>query len=138
MSITRLPGGVEAAGVVLPQWTIHVSWTAFDPGFQPCFIASSPCVVTSVVGRIEYPEGTLSEMQVVRARNGQPADEGTLVVVDALDANGTPAENQSLVLASLADRTLDAGDCLITITAGDWNTSIGCMQVTLQARGIDA
>lgn len=137
MSITRLPGGVEAAGVTLPQWVQRVSWTASDPGYQPFFIATSPCVVTSVIGRIEYAEGSVSELQVEKCAPGQVAGTGTLVVTDALDANGTPGANQTLTLASLAARTLDAGDALITSTAGDWTQGIGCVQVTLIARGIE-
>ena len=136
MSITRLPGGVEAAGVALPQWTTMVHWNATDPGFQPIFIATIPCVVVEVIGRLIVAEGSLAELDIERLPNGSDVGTGTLVNNGAFDANGTPLANQSLALASLAARTLADGDALVVQTAGDWTASIGCVQVTLQARDI--
>lgn len=138
MSITNLPGGLRSAGVFLPQWTASASWVAgVDPNNVPIFVASAPCQVMAVVGRLEVAEGAAGSLTVNRAPSGTAIAGGTAVHSGSFDTNGAATENQYLTVAALADRVLDTGDSLGIVTTGDWTTSVGVISVTLAFLGAD-
>jgi hypothetical protein len=103
-----------------------------NPNGAVIFEASVDCVVTGARGRVTTPEGSFSELMLMKVPPGSAVTDGHPILEAPFDSGGAADVVQVLTLASTgADLALAPGDCIGALTGGGWAANVGAVFVTL-------
>jgi hypothetical protein len=98
---------------------------------QPMFVASIPCVLTSITGRQRVNGGSGAQMTFYKCASGVAAANGVLLHSGIFDAStgGTADANQFLTLVTDQTKlTFAPGDALMVLVGGTMTAAVGMVQ----------
>jgi hypothetical protein len=112
-----------------------VGWVSAVNPNNALLVADLPTAltVTAIVGRPEAAVGSAATVSVAAAPNGSPCSGSTILHSGSFNANGSPANNQSLTLTTT---TIPAGAslCLQTTGGSAWNSGAGIATISVYAQ----
>ncbi len=119
---------LSSAGVLSCGRSAAIGWIAgTNPNNATILTLPANSTVTSIVGRLETPQGAAATATVNKAASGTACSAGTALHSGSFNANGTAATNQTLTVTISA---LAAGDSVCLQTTGTWTATVGTLTVS--------